>query len=354
MLRVLVVRNDKIGDFMLAWPALALLKAAGCHVTVLVPSYTEPLARLCPSVDEVIVDPGSEVTDSQEQQLQQALADGDFDASLTLYSTWRVGQLLRRAGITYRLAPATKLTQFLYNKRLVQRRSQSSKPEWEYNLDLAAKLLKDHNLPIGYVGSPYLQVDDNARQQRRAELAQTLALPADHAWLMVHVGSGGSANNLSAAQCEDLIAALARQLPGWVFLLTGGPSERVLVDRVMSQLINRQVPVAVCPNHDLTEFVRDIAAADAFMAGSTGPLHIAGALDVPTIGFYPLRRSATSLRWQTLNSPKRRMAVSPTSSMPNPESFEGLDIESVASDIARWLEPADVMQVDAVDEPLGI
>jgi hypothetical protein len=40
--------------------------------------------------------------------------------------------------------------------------------------------------------------------------------------------------------------------------------------------------------------------------------------------------------------------------MLNPESFEGLDIESVASDIARWLEPADVMQVDAVDEPLGI
>jgi ADP-heptose:LPS heptosyltransferase len=45
MKRILVVRNDKLGDFMLAWPALALLKQAGCEVTVLVPEYTAPLAR---------------------------------------------------------------------------------------------------------------------------------------------------------------------------------------------------------------------------------------------------------------------------------------------------------------------
>jgi ADP-heptose:LPS heptosyltransferase len=191
MLRVLVIRNDKIGDFMLAWSALALLKAAGCHVTVLVPAYTAPLARLCPSVDEVFVDPGPDGDTAAQQQLQREVTEAGFEASLTLFSTWRVGQLLRRAGITYRLAPGTKLAQFLYSERLVQRRSHSIKPEWEYNLDLAAKLLRDHDLPIGYVGPPYLQVDSSARQSRRAALGERLALPANHAWLMVHVGSGG-------------------------------------------------------------------------------------------------------------------------------------------------------------------
>ena len=38
MQRILVVRNDKIGDFMLAWPSFAMLKAScDCHVTALVP-----------------------------------------------------------------------------------------------------------------------------------------------------------------------------------------------------------------------------------------------------------------------------------------------------------------------------
>ena len=49
MQRILVVRNDKIGDFMLAWPSFAMLKAScDCHITALVPSYTAPLAELCP------------------------------------------------------------------------------------------------------------------------------------------------------------------------------------------------------------------------------------------------------------------------------------------------------------------
>ena len=48
--RILVIRNDKIGDFMLAWPALALLRRSlpQAHISVLVPGYTRGLALLCP------------------------------------------------------------------------------------------------------------------------------------------------------------------------------------------------------------------------------------------------------------------------------------------------------------------
>ena len=358
MLRVLVVRNDKIGDFMLAWPAMALLKGAGCHVTALVPAYTAPLAKLCPSVDEVLIDPGEKADKQAQVQLQEHVTQARFDAALTLFSTWRVGQLLRRAQVGYRLAPATKFAQVLYNHRQPQRRSRSDKPEWEYNLDLAATLLKDHGLPVGYVGAPYLDIDPSARQTKRQRLADQLSLSLDCKWLMVHVGSGGSANNLSSTQYEQLIAALAKRLENWVFVLSAGAPERVMADQVMSHLISRQVSVAVCPAQNLADFVQDIAVADAFMAGSTGPLHIAGALDVPTIGFYPLRRSATALRWQTLNSPKRRLAISPTSAMPNPETFEAMDIEAVAQQIAHWLqpngsEPSDQASVEP-SEPIGI
>ncbi len=37
-------------------------------------------------------------------------------------------------------------------------------------------------------------------------------------------------------------------------------------------------------------------------------LHIAGALDIPTVAFYSSRQSATSLRWQTLNSNEKRLS----------------------------------------------
>ncbi|UOD50861.1 glycosyltransferase family 9 protein [Orrella daihaiensis] len=354
MKRILVIRNDKIGDFMLAWPALALLKGAGCHLTVLVPAYTAPLARLCPFVDEVICDPGESGSQIEQAELLQTVADGKFDAALTLFSTWRVGVLLRKAGVSLRVAPATKFAQILYNHRVTQRRSRSEKPEWEYNLDLAAALLKDLGLSVGSVAAPYLQIDTAEVVARRHAMAARLSLPTDKRWLMVHAGSGGSANNLSMRQYEELVCALAKRLPNWVFVLTAGPAERLGVGHLMANLINRQVPVAMGTGDDLTQFTYDIAVADAFMAGSTGPLHIAGALDVPTVGFYPLRRSATALRWQTLNSPKRRLAISPTASMPDPESFKGLDVDAVADQIAGWLEGS-ASDIDShIDEPIGI
>ncbi|MEJ2142293.1 MAG: glycosyltransferase family 9 protein, partial [Gammaproteobacteria bacterium] len=66
-----------------------------------------------------------------------------------------------------------------------------------------------------------------------------------------------------------------------------------------------------------------IQFADLFISGSTGPLHIAGALDVPTAAFYPRRRSATPLRWQTLNSEARRLAFTPA------EDAEETDVSAI-------------------------
>jgi ADP-heptose:LPS heptosyltransferase len=354
MKRILVVRNDKIGDFMLAWPALALLKRAGCHVTVLVPSYTAPLARLCSYIDDVLLDPGKQGSATEQANLLAQVADAKFDAALTLFSTWRVGVLLRKAKIPLRMAPATKLAQLLYSHRVTQRRSRSEKPEWEYNLDLAAALLKELGLPVGFVAGPYLEFDADVVAARRQSMALDLALPLEKRWLMVHVGSGGSANNLSAEQYEELIAALSKRLRDWVFVLTAGPAEQSVVGQLMASLINRQVPVAMRLGGDLAGFAQDIAVADGFMAGSTGPLHMAGALDVPTIGFYPLRRSATALRWQTLNSPKRRLAISPTAAMPDPERFTGLDVEAVADQISQWLAFEQATPKPELSEPIGI
>ena len=47
--KILIIRNDRLGDFMLAWPALALLREnlPKAHIAVLVPAYTQPLAEAC-------------------------------------------------------------------------------------------------------------------------------------------------------------------------------------------------------------------------------------------------------------------------------------------------------------------
>ncbi len=56
--KILVIRNDKLGDFMLIFPALSLLKKAfpAAEIHALVPEYTAPMAKLCPWIDHVVTD----------------------------------------------------------------------------------------------------------------------------------------------------------------------------------------------------------------------------------------------------------------------------------------------------------
>jgi len=140
MKKILVIRNDKIGDFMLAWPSFAMLKQSlpECHITALVPSYTKALAELCPWIDEVMIDPTKKADKTAQKQLIEQIKAEQFDASINLFSTTYNALLVWKAGIQYRLAPATKVAQIFYNHRIKQKRSQSAKPEYEYNLDLIA------------------------------------------------------------------------------------------------------------------------------------------------------------------------------------------------------------------------
>lgn len=345
--RLLVVRNDKLGDFMLAWPALACLKAAdpAAHVSVLVPAYTAPIARLCPWVDAVLLDPGDAAGADGRRELLTRLRDGRFDALLTLFSTPRIGWLGWRAGIPLRLAPATKWAQLFYNRRIAQRRSRSEKPEYVYNLELAEDLLGElgHPLPPRPT-PPFWPLPDGTRDAQRARLAGELGLDDGRLWLFVHPGSGGSAVNLSPDQYGELILEVESRLetasaPRPTWLLTAGPGEEASADELCDLLVAEGLyATRLPPRQGLDDFALSLAAADLFIAGSTGPLHIAGCLDRPTAGFYPARRSATPLRWQTCNARAHRLAFSPPDGADETD-MASIDLVQAARMISEFLHP---------------
>ncbi|EPC00690.1 hypothetical protein L861_12925 [Litchfieldella anticariensis FP35 = DSM 16096] len=338
--RILVVRNDKLGDFMLAWPALACLKRAlpDNHIGVLVPSYTAPLARACPWIDEVLLDPGPHGNRSAQRDLLDQLRERHFDALLTLYSTPRIGWLGWRAGIPRRTAPATKWAQIFYNHRIVQRRSRSRKPEYQYNLELAEALLDKLGQPRPEpLAPPFWPLPATTRDTQRELLADTLNLDRSRPWLFLHIGSGGSAVNLSSTQYATLAAVIDRQTPSNrrpLWLLTTGPGEEDTTRKLRDALSEQGLEaIVVPPRQGLEEFALTLAAADLFIAGSTGPLHIAGCLDVPTAGFYPAKRSATPLRWQTCNAAERRLAFCPPPGSESETDMSQIDLEAAANAI---------------------
>lgn len=312
--KILLVRNDKLGDFMLAWPSFALLRHAlpQAKLHALVPHYTRPLAEICPYLDTVLTDPGRESGWKGLKQLVAALREQHYDAVISLFSTGRAGFAVAAARIPYRLAPATKIAQLFYTQRELQRRSRSEKPEWQYNCDLIYRFLRDHSIstPADPV-PPYLTFDQDSIVAARVHFHEQYGINKTSRLVFLHPGSGGSANNLNIAQYAELAQLLNSDIP-LTFVISAGPGEGPLAEELAALLGQRNL--TACTYHSnagLVDFAQHLSLAHLFISGSTGPLHIAGALNLRTVGFYPRKRSSTTLRWQTLSEETRRLAFSP-------------------------------------------
>jgi ADP-heptose:LPS heptosyltransferase len=282
------------------------------------------MANACPWIDETIVDPGPGWRHTSE--LRRHIRRLQFDAVITLFSTTRIGWVAFSSRIPCRVVPATKLAQVFYNCRLTQRRSQSAKPEYVYNMDLVKHFLAINNLAVPEDPKPpFLEFDSTRIQQLKRSFCEQHGINPNHKLLFVHPGSGGSANSLSLKQFATLAREIKTGRPH-TFVVTAGPGEMPMAQELSTQLT--QVPHVVYESaHGLRRFAEHIQFADLFVSGSTGPLHIAGALNIPTAAFYTRRRSATPLRWQTLNSPDRRLAYTP------PPEADELDMSSI--DVTR-------------------
>ena len=195
-MRILVIRNDKIGDFMLAWPAFCLLKQQypDARVTALVPSYTEPLANLCPWIDDVIIDKVESNAISDVMRLASKLRRGRFDHSISFFSQTRTALALLLAGVHSRIGPATKIARLFLNRTLLQKRSRSAKPEYEYNIDLVRHFASINGDDcVMTVSPPYLRFDEADILATRTTFIDTHSVSPDAKLVVLHPGTGGSA-----------------------------------------------------------------------------------------------------------------------------------------------------------------
>lgn len=331
--KILVIRNDKIGDFMLSWPSFALLKNQypNAEITALVPEYTAELANKCIWIDNVLIDKKSESFTGDISQLTKKIKSNDYDASISLYSEFRTAISLWLSGIKVRVGPATKIAQLFLNKTLRQKRSKSLKPEYEYNIDLVKYYINLNRDSIANSAQqPYLTFKIDEINSLRRSIIEKYNIAEGSNIIEIHPGTGGSAINLSLEQYAKLAKIIAQNMQTY-FIITAGPGETDIAEK-LSNLINGTNHHVHTSTSGIIDFCKLINICDVFISGSTGPLHIAGALDVCTAAFYPARRSATSLRWQTLNSKNNRISFSP-------ETFTGendmkqIDINNAAASI---------------------
>jgi heptosyltransferase-3 len=290
--KILVARTDRLGDLVLSLPVFAAGRTArpDWEFHALVSSACAPLVENDPNVaavwtwDEV----GGEAADAD---LVARLRAERFDAAVLLQFRAPLARLLRKAGIRRRYGPWSKPSSWLLlNRGVWQQRSRGGRHEMDLNLALLERILGRCS-----VESSLPRLHLAAAQEDIGRVFRCQEAPGARVVAFVHPGSGGSALDWKPARFAAVASALA-DLPDWRVFVTGQGGDGPAVLAMQAAALDSRVGILL-NRYALREFLGVLSAGDVFIGPSTGPLHLAAALGLGTVGLYPPVSAMSPQRW---------------------------------------------------------
>ncbi len=270
---IAVLRTDRLGDMVLTLPMFNDLRERfpQARLTLITRSYVRPLVHETDVIDHVIY------LDEDQRPLRDILRSEGVDTVFfprpQLSEAWEAF----RAGVHHRIGSSFRWYSMLFTTRVKEHRSDARFHEAEYNVRMIHHAFGGSQPSVTLV-SP------------RHENIATKSVPP---WIIIHPGSGGSAHDWPAERFGQLAKRLSDELQAHI-IVTGVESERALCNTVMSHC-----PEAdnLCGTLDLDDMIDLIASSCVLCSNSTGVLHIAAALGVGVVGFYPNTPSMSAKRW---------------------------------------------------------
>lgn len=287
-MNILLVRPDGIGDEILCLPVATALRQVKpeSRIMFLSTEYAAPVLQHHPDLDEIRTVSGRE---SLHELI--ALFQRNVDAAIFLKPFRRLMWAAWLAGVPLRVATGYRWYSVLANRRIYEHRSDFSKHETAYNVQMLKGLGIDPPSPL----PPKLVVTEDERQTAIRRLS---VVPAPR--VVLHPG-GFAARRWRTEHYWELAEALGACGFGVVF--TGSATEREHF--FQSPAARSPLPegmVSLMGVATLRESMAIIAESHAVVSGATGPAHIAAGCGVPNVSLFDPRRNNLPTRWQPLGT----------------------------------------------------
>ncbi len=279
---IVISRTDNLGDVVLSLPVAGYLKKLFPHIKIsfVGKSYTRPIIEACSHVDEFI--------DRDELLVSKKISG---EAILFLYPDKAIAKIAAHNHIKLRIGTANRWHHWWYaNKRIFFSRKKSDLHEAQLNFKLLEGLGIYHIPTLQELPSYYGVV------AKPHDFSTFFSAGKKH--IILHPKSKGSAREWPIMQYEKLALALVAK--GCEVFVTGTASEGDLIKQQAPNLFAHEYIHDVTGAFDLQTLISFIYQADALVACSTGPLHIAAALGKVAIGLYPSRKPIHPGRWAAL------------------------------------------------------
>lgn len=286
---ILVVRTDRIGDVILSIPLAGVLKKnyPACKVSFLVKDYTKDLLFSNKFIDEILIlkeEDGNVLINENVKMIKEK----KFDYAITVYPTFIISLIVFLSGIKNRIGTGYRWYSIFFNKKIYEHRKNAQKHELEYNLNLLSAVgienIKQEQIEFN------IHIDKLSRNKVLSYLSEN-GVDIKKPVIVIHPGSGGSSVDLPVSKLIELISSFNDEIKKQI-VLTGSENEKQICKEIAVDNV-----VNAAGKFNLNELTALINETKIFIANSTGPLHIAAALGLNVIGFYPNNKVTSARRW---------------------------------------------------------
>jgi heptosyltransferase-3 len=284
----IISRTDAIGDTVLTLPVAGVLKSLypKSKIFFLGRSYTEDVIKACTHIDHFL--DWNELEHLPPDKAIRKLKETGADTIIHVFPNRAIAKLAKAAGIRRRIGTTNRSWHWLYCNVLVRlSRRYSPWHEAQLNLFLLRPLGARQLYSLEEIGKYYGLTKLSPLPD---PISQTL--DPNKFNLILHPKSKGSAREWGLDNFIRLIGSLPPDK--FAIFITGTAAEGSLLQPLFDK----------CPQVTnltgrltLAQLMTFIAKADALVAASTGPLHLAAALGTYALGIYPPMRPIHPGRW---------------------------------------------------------
>ncbi len=290
----MLVRTDRIGDVILTTPAINFLrlKFPEARIFFLTREYTAPILKHYRFLDEILIYRPEEEHRGIRGHLKLArqLAEKKIDLAFLFYPQATLALSLFMAKIRYRIGTGYRWYSFLLNHKIYEHRKYGRRHELEYNLillrDFLPEIPKPEEIHFHFVIDQQLQTIKSQALRERGIRSE---------YLIIHPGSGGSAPTLPPKMYQKILTHVT-QKTDLDILLIGDSSEAQLIEEIAGRNGSSKIHT-ISGAWNLETYMAVISGSRLFISNSTGPLHIARALEIPLIAFYCPATPCSPRRW---------------------------------------------------------
>lgn len=286
---ILIVRNDRLGDMLLALPTVSLLRSL--YPSKNIHFWANPanadIIRCVSGIKQVVLSP-----DSWSPSVIDELKKLSIGRAYCFRATFANARALKQAGIPVRVGTSRRWYSCLFSNRINLSRRGSTLHEADLNL-----LMVDRNRTLSDAGFPSITVPVDVIETVNRLLIEH-GVKNHERIITIHPGSGGSAREWPTLFFRELSDRLLRTKKIRV-IVTGGSNE---IDKCREVANNHHPNLA--GETSLLELTAIMLRSDLIIANSTGPLHLAVALGRKVLGLYPPVKDCLPGRWGPFRHPE--------------------------------------------------